>query len=113
MAEETIPPVDEQKTIEDQLAEQKQITAEQNEKIAQLTELVATKTTDISVKTPALPVIPKANLKVGKKEYRWNVPVFKMPGSTETITAEAANTDKDLIAEILKIEGQGLLTELV
>lgn len=60
------------------------------------------------------PEIPKEPVSFGGKKYAFKLAVFTIPGVvTRTITAEEASTDEDLIAEILEIEGQGILKELV
>ena len=87
----------------------------QSEQLEKLSEMVngLLATTNIKTEAEALPKIPSKPVKVKSKEYKWNVPAFFLPGDTTKYTAEAASTDKDVIAKILSIEGQGLLTEIV
>ena len=108
MAEATKAP-----TAEELVAAQNETIAAQNEKIESLLKTVAglTASTEIKVEKAKVLTIPTKLVKVGGKEYKWSVPIFKMPGSAEAVTAEEAATDKDIIKAILAIEGQGLLVE--
>ena len=69
--------------------------------------------TAIATEAAKPPTVPAETLEFKGKKYKWRVAMFSFPGSHEQFTAEEANTDKDMIAKILKIEGQGMLQELV
>jgi len=101
------------KELQEELAKQKTLTNSQNLQIKELHALVSDKKKEAAPKVVALPRIPKANVKIGDKNYRWNIATFCLPGSAEILTAEEIHTDLELIETIIKIEGQGLLTELV
>ncbi len=102
----------EAKISPEEFAEMKATVDKQSKQIEALTKKQSeAKKTEITDKAPEPPKIPSKPVTVGDKKYKWNVPAFKMPGSSEVITAEEASTDKTIMAEILKIEGQGLLTE--
>lgn len=58
-------------------------------------------------KVEKLPTIPEELVKHEKEKYKWALPVFTFEG--QRYTAEEAATDKDLIARIMQVEGQGLL----
>ncbi|MES2457228.1 MAG: hypothetical protein V4594_16860 [Bacteroidota bacterium] len=104
----------EQNKTPDPLADLKATVDKQSKQIDALTKKLAQpKGTEISDKAPEPPKVPSKPVSVGEKKYKWNLAVFQMPGSTAKVTAEEASTDKEMIAEILKIEGQGLLTEVV
>lgn len=60
-------------------------------------------------KVEKLPKIPEDLVKHEKKKYKWALPVFTFEG--QRYTAEEAATDKELIARIMQVEGQGLLKE--
>lgn len=63
-------------------------------------------------KKPELPKIPEEPITYKKKNYKWKVAAFTLPGKeTKTITAEEASLDEETIAAVLKIEGQGILVE--
>lgn len=99
-------------TTEELLASQQLIIAEQAKKLEELSALV--KSSIPEIKEDAKPLsIPTELVKFEKKKFKWNVPSFKMPGSTEVVTAEQAATDTELIKAIFGIEGQGLLSEVV
>ena len=85
------------------LKQQETITALQGKVIQQETLIDAKKAAPV-------PTVPKVNVKVDSKEYKWNVATFHLPGDAEKMTAEEAATDKKVIARILKIEGQNILT---
>lgn len=58
-----------------------------------------------------LPAIPADLVEVNKKQYLFQVASFKLPGNDAVILAEEAVLDKTIIAQILKIDGQGILKE--
>ena len=59
------------------------------------------------------PTIPDDEVTIEKKTYKFTVAMFYPPNSTETITAKEASTDKAMLAQIVKIPGQGILKEVM
>lgn len=55
-------------------------------------------------------VAPKSTVEVDGKTYVWAVRSFRKSNG-EVVTSEEASTDMELVKELLKIEGQGLLRE--
>lgn len=101
-------------TLEDLLErinKQDETIAKQAETIVGLKGEVAK--TAISTEEAKPPTIPKDPIEFKGNKYKWCVAIFSFPGSHEKYTAEEASTDDEMLAEILKIEGQGMLKELV
>lgn len=92
-------------------AEQEKQILQQNETISKLQ--AAALESNISTAEKELPKTPAEPVSVNGKKYKWLVPQFRMPGSDDVLTAEEASTDEKLLKAIVKIEGQGLLQELV
>jgi hypothetical protein len=114
MAENTQTP-EQNADVVAQLAELKAGFAAQNETIAkqqQLIDALQKKETVIETKAKKMPEIPKKLVEHKGKKYKWNVPHFRH-GSDEVITSEDAATDPEMIGKILKVAGQGILTEQV
>ena len=114
MAENT-PTPEQNSDVAAQLAELKAGIAAQNETIAKQQKLIDAlqkKETVIETKEKKKLEIPKKLVEHGGKKYKWMVPHFRH-GSDEVVTSEDAATDKEVIAKILKVPGQGILSEQV
>lgn len=66
--------------------------------------------TKIKTEHPEAIQSPKKFVEHNKKNYKWAVAQFRLPGR-DKVMAEDAALDEELIDEILAIEGQGILTE--
>ncbi len=91
-----------------QLQEQADIISKQNETIAAMQAAALKNAAPEAAKVVS---IPKEPVEFGKKKYRFNVAKFAFPGSDKQYIAEEVATDKTVLAQIIAIEGQGILTE--
>jgi len=106
MAETKTPTIEEQvAALAAALEEQKKISAEQAKTIADLKGSQLAEKAEVKAK----PKVPKKNVTVGKKEYKWRLAHFIFDNAY--VTAEDAALDKDLIAKILAVPGQEILIE--
>ena len=84
----------------------------QNTRIAALEAKAAAKVTSTSITVDAKKVVhtvPSEPVSVDGKEYKFTVAKFRLPGHTEVLISEEVALDNDIIADILKIDGQSIL----
>lgn len=94
--------------LEKTLTQHAQVIAEQSKHLDD-----ATQTTKIEEAKPKKLTIPEKPVEVNGKFFIFQMPAFRMPGEAEIILAEDAALREDILADILKIEGQGILKEVV
>lgn len=81
--------------------------AQKDVTINELTQVVTDLHTELDTKTTEVEIKAKV-VKIGTKKYKVNAPVFRLGSSVHQ--AEELESNEDLAAELLKIEGQGVLT---
>lgn len=103
----------ENEALKQENAEQKETIASKEKAIAEQA-AVMTKMMGTVIETAQAekPKVPEKAVSFNKKQYKFTLAQFIMPGRGKML-AEDAMTDKDIIAEIIAIEGQGILKELV
>ncbi len=98
--------------LQAQLAEQKEINAKNTEALAGLMKIVGiAKTVETAAVKP--PTIPTEAVKVAGKSYLFRVASFQLPGSRDVLISEEVATDEKLLQSLLKIDGQGILKEVL
>lgn len=97
-------------SLNDQLHTKDEMIENLNDQIVTLKAAALKNVAAVQSAAPAKAVIPQKPVKVAGKEYVFKVPKFNLNGAI--VTAEEASTDKEILAEILKMEGQGILKPL-
>lgn len=99
---------------DEKILAQNTLLQQQDNKIGDLVLLIqeGKATASVAGLKAVLPTIPTETLSHKKKEYRWKVAAFSLPGDPTKYTAAEANETPELIERILKINGQKILQEL-
>lgn len=98
-------------TIEETLAAQEARIAALEAKLA-AKETSASTSITVDGKTTK-PTVPKDTVTSGKKQYKFTVAQFRLPGDSKTIISEEASLDQTTIDKIVAIQGQSILKEQV